>query len=47
MFRGILIVIAVGVVLLGGVFVYLGAFPPEPTTREIQRTLPNDRFPGR
>lgn len=47
MIRGILIAVAVGIVLLGGAFLYLGAFPPEPPTREISRTLPNDRFPGR
>jgi len=47
MIRGVLIVVGLGFVLLGGAFLYLGAFPPEPPTREIQRTLPNDRFQGR
>ena len=42
-----LIIAGLGVVLLGGAFLYLGAFPPDPPTREISRTLPNDRFPGR
>ena len=45
--RIVLIVLAVIAVLIGAGFVYLGAFPPDPPTREIQRTLPNDRFLGR
>lgn len=45
--RILLIVLAMIAVLLGAGFVYLGIFPPDPPTREIQRTLPNDRFQGR
>ncbi len=45
--RILLIVLAVIVVLAGGGFVYLGMFPPDPQTREVTRTLPNDRFQGR
>ena len=45
--RILLIVVAVIAVALGAGFVYLGAFPPDPPTREIQRTLPNDRFQNR
>ena len=47
MFRVTLIIVALGIALLGGAFLYLGAFPPDPPTREISRTLPNDRFQGR
>ena len=47
MFRVTLIVVGLGIALLGGAFLYLGAFPPDPPTREISRTLPNDRFQGR
>ena len=45
--RILLIVLAVLVVLAGAGFVYLGAFPPDPPTREIVRSLPNDRFQQR
>ena len=45
--RILLILTAVIAVLLGGGFVYLGIFPPDPPSREITRTLPTDRFQGR
>lgn len=45
--RIVLIILAIIVVLLGGGFVYLGMFPPDPPAREVTRTLPNDRFQGR
>ena len=45
--RIVLMILAVIIVLLGGGFVYLGIFPPDPPSREITRTLPNDRFQGR
>lgn len=47
MFRVLLIVLGLGIALLGGAFLYLGAFPPDPPTREVTRTLSNDRFQGR
>jgi len=47
MVRVFLVVLAVGVLLLVGGALFLGAFPPEPQTQEINRTLPNDRFPAR
>ena len=44
--RVLLIVVAVLlVVVVGGLL--LGAFPPEPRTEQVQRVLPNDRFPPR
>ena len=44
--RVLLIVVAVAlVVVVGGLL--LGAFPPEPRTEQVQRVLPNDRFPPR
>lgn len=45
--RIVLIIVGLGVAALGAGFVYLGVFPPEPTTRDVQRTLPNDRFQPR
>ena len=47
MVRIVLAVVAVVVLLLVGGALFLGAFPPEPQTREINRTLPNDRFPAK
>jgi hypothetical protein len=44
MARLFLFVVLLGL-LLGAVgLVVLGAFPPEPHTRQIQKLLPNDRF---
>jgi hypothetical protein len=45
--RIILILVVLIAVLAGAGFVYLGAFPPDPPSREVTRTLPNDRFQGR
>lgn len=47
MFRVILIVVAVGLLLMAGGVLMLGAFPPEPKTQAIEKTLPNDRFQSR
>ena len=33
------------VVVAGGLF--LGAFPPQPRTEQVQRVVPNDRFAPR
>lgn len=40
------LLLALGVVLLivVGVAVILGAFPPSPHTEQVQRVLPNDKF---
>lgn len=47
MSRLVLLIVA-GVVALGLVgALLLGAFPPGPRTEQVQRTLPNDRFPPR
>jgi hypothetical protein len=42
--RIFLFVVLFGMVLLGVGFLALGAFPPEPRTQSIQKTLPNERF---
>ncbi len=47
MARIILIVLAVGLILSAGGFVFLGAFPPEPKTHPVEKTLPNDKFQAR
>jgi hypothetical protein len=44
MTRIFLIVVVVGLVLLGGVVVYLGAFPPNPTSHPVEKVLPNEKF---
>ena len=47
MSRLVLLIVA-AVVALGLVAtLLLGAFPPGPRTEQVQRTLPNDRFPPR
>jgi len=42
--RFLLILLALILVAAGAGFVYLGAFPPDPPTREVTRSLPADRF---
>ena len=42
--RVFLLVLVLGVALLVVGVVVLGAFPPEPGSKQIQRVLPNDRF---
>jgi hypothetical protein len=44
MARVMLIVVAAGIVLLGGALLMLGAFPPTPAQHPVVRTLANDRF---
>jgi hypothetical protein len=46
MIRVFLFVVAVGVVLLLGGVAYLGMFPPNPAQHEVDKTLPNDKFPS-
>ncbi len=44
MIRLFLAVLAVGlVILLGGVLI-LGAFPPSPHTQPVEKVVPNDKF---
>ena len=45
--RILLILFALILVAAGAGFVYLGAFPPDPPTREVVRTLPPERFQQR
>ncbi len=44
MIRIFLIVVAVGLMLLGGIVVWLGAYPPVPHSQPIEKVLPNDKF---
>ncbi len=44
MTRIILIVVALGLLGAAGGLLYLGAFPPDPKTQTIEKTVPNDRF---
>lgn len=39
-----LFVVLLGLLALGAGVLYLGAFPPDPQTRQVQKLLPNDRF---
>ena len=44
----LLLFILAGIVVVGLLgTLLLGAFPPGPRTEQVQRTLPNDRFPPR
>ena len=47
MTRIFLIVVAAGLLILGVGVVFLGAFPPNPQVKAIEKVLPNDRFQGR
>ncbi|MGE0226373.1 MAG: hypothetical protein AB7F35_05940 [Acetobacteraceae bacterium] len=47
MTRIFLIVVAAGLLLLAVGMVLLGAFPPNPEPKSIEKVLPNDRFQGR
>jgi fumarate reductase subunit D len=47
MSRVTLIVIAAVLVLILGVALMLGVFPPGPRTEQVQHVLPNDRFQPR
>lgn len=42
--RVFLLVLLLGVIVLAAGIVVLGAFPPQPNVKQIQRVLPNDRF---
>ena len=44
MARVFIIIVLLGVLAMGAAVVVLGAFPPEPRTQPVQKTLPNDRF---
>lgn len=37
-------IVLLGLVAMGVGVLALGAFPPEPHTQQIQKSLPNDRF---
>jgi hypothetical protein len=47
MSRIFLIVVAVGLLALAAGALLLGAFPPQPQPKPIEKTLSNDRFQGR
>jgi hypothetical protein len=42
--RIFLLVLLLGAVLMGVVLLALGAFPPNPSPRPVQKVLSNDRF---
>jgi hypothetical protein len=44
MARIFLIVAAVGLVLLAAGAVYLGAFPPNPQPKAVEKVVPNEKF---
>jgi hypothetical protein len=44
MIRIFLIVVAVGLAVLGGVVVWIGANPPAPHSQAVEKVLPNDKF---
>jgi hypothetical protein len=44
MARLFLVVVLIGLLVGAAGVVVLGAFPPEPPIRQIQKVLPNDRF---
>ena len=45
--RLLLAIVAVIVLLALGGVLFLGAFPPQPRTEQIQRVIPNDKFQQR
>ncbi len=45
--RLILLVLLVVLLLVGVGMLLLGLFPPGPSTEQVQRVLPNDRFQPR
>ena len=47
MIRIFLIVVAAGLVILGATVVFLGSYPPNPTSHPVEKVLPNDKFPSR
>lgn len=47
MSRIFLIVVGVGALVLLVAMGLLGAFPPTPTPKPVEKTLPNERFQGR
>jgi hypothetical protein len=46
MSRIFLIVLIIGLLLLGGGALLLGAFPPNPKIQGVEKILPNDKFKG-
>jgi hypothetical protein len=42
--RLFLIVVLLGLLAAAGGVMFLGAFPPEPQPRQIEKVLPNDQF---
>jgi hypothetical protein len=44
MARVFLVVLLIGTLLFGAGLLVLGAFPPSPAGKQIQKVLPNDRF---
>jgi hypothetical protein len=45
--RSLLILVLVGIVAVLVGLVALGEFPPQPHTQQVEKVLPNERFPSR
>ncbi len=45
--RGLLIVLAILVLAAVSGLGYLGLYPPNPVSKPVQKTLPNDKFQAR
>ncbi len=46
MIRIFLAVVAVGLIILVGGVLILGAFPPTPASHPVEKVMPNDKFTG-
>ncbi len=44
MVRVIFALLAALLVIVAGGMLWLGAFPPQPQTQQVERVLPNDKF---
>jgi hypothetical protein len=44
MIRIFLAVVVIGLLLLCGVVVYLGSYPPNPASHSVEKVVPNDKF---
>jgi hypothetical protein len=44
MFRIFVAVVGAGLIIIVGGALILGAFPPNPQPKQVERVLPNDKF---
>ncbi len=47
MIRIFLVVVAAGLVIIAATMVFLGSYPPSPTSHPVEKVLPNDKFQSR